>query len=76
MYVPPIPSKKVLGNTKQEFVEERCFLLNMFMKQLSRCPYLLDSQEFSIFVFPTTANMQRELSFLPEMSPEKQLERI
>jgi sorting nexin-1/2 len=52
LYVPPVPSKKAIGNTKQSFVEERCFLLNMFIKQLSRCPYLLDSQEFAIFVKP------------------------
>lgn len=46
LYVPPIPSKKAIGNTKSSFVEERCFLLNMFIKQLSRCPYLVESQEF------------------------------
>jgi hypothetical protein len=32
LYVPPIPVKKAIGNTKQHFVEERCFLLNMFIK--------------------------------------------
>jgi len=45
-YVPPIPKKKVIGNKERAFLEERCFLLNMFIKQLSRCPYLVESQEF------------------------------
>lgn len=76
LYVPPIPGKKVYGNTKNSFVEERCFLLNMFLKQLSRCPYLVESQEFEIFVRPKTNSLQRELSLLPRMSPENQLARI
>jgi hypothetical protein len=65
LYVPPIPSKKAIGNTKQSFVEERCFLPNMFIKQLSRCPYLVESQEFLIFVKPSGNALQRELSLLP-----------
>lgn len=32
MYVPPLPKKKKLGSTKVEFIEERCFLLNMFIR--------------------------------------------
>jgi len=76
LYVPPIPSKKAIGNKEQVFVDERCFLLNMFIKQISRCPYLVESQEFLIFVKPTTRSLQRELSLLPEMSPENQLLRI
>lgn len=51
MYVPPIP-KKALSNKNEEFVEERCFLLNKFVKQLTKCPYLLESQEFNVFCFP------------------------
>jgi len=42
-YVPPIPKKKAIGNKEKVFLDERCFLLNMFMKQLSRCPYLIES---------------------------------
>lgn len=76
LYVPNVPSKKAIGNTKQAFVEERCFLLNMFIKQLCRCPYLIDSQEFAIFVKPQTASLQRELSLLPSDSPEALLNSI
>ena len=32
MYVPPIPGKKYVSNKAEAFVEERCFLLNMFLK--------------------------------------------
>jgi hypothetical protein len=53
LYIPPLPGKQKLGNKKAEFVDERCFLLNMFIRQLARCPYLAESQEFFIFVRPT-----------------------
>ena len=32
LYIPPLPGKKAIGNTKPAFVEERCFLLNMFIR--------------------------------------------
>ena len=32
MYVPPLPPKQTLGTNKIEFIEERCFLLNMFIR--------------------------------------------
>jgi hypothetical protein len=54
LYIPPIPPKKIVGSKNSSFVEERCFLLNMFIKQLSRCPYLVESLEFEIFVRPKT----------------------
>mmetsp|Transcript_32003 Transcript_32003/g.23165 ORF Transcript_32003/g.23165 Transcript_32003/m.23165 type:complete len:119 (+) Transcript_32003:793-1149(+) len=43
MYIPPIPSKKPIGNKKNETINTRCFCLNLFIKQLSRCPYLFES---------------------------------
>jgi len=57
LYIPPLPKKKTMGNQKVSFVEERCFLLNMFIRQLSRCPYLIESSEFSIFVRPSNPNL-------------------
>lgn len=71
LYVPPIPGKKVVGNKSQSFVEGRCFLLNMFFKQLSRCPWLLESDEYNIFVQPESGDptcLQRELTLLPHIS--------
>jgi len=52
LYIPPIPNKKSVGNTKAEFVNERCFLLNLFIRQVARCVYLSESEEFQIFVRP------------------------
>ena len=76
LYVPPIPSKKTVGKMKDEFVSERCFLLNLFIRQVARCPYLVESEEFNIFVRPQSTNIKRELSFLARMSSEQHLVRI
>jgi len=46
MYIPPIPHKKNFGHKDTQTVMERCFLLNLFIKQTARCPYLLESEEF------------------------------
>ena len=48
----------------------------MFIRQTARCPYLVESEEFSIFVKPSQVNLQRELSLLPRLSPENMLVRI
>lgn len=76
LYIPPLPGKRKFGSTKVEFVEERCFLLNMFIRQLARCPYLAESDEFFIFVRPAQVNLQRELALLPRLAPESHLHRI
>mmetsp|Transcript_21896 Transcript_21896/g.26963 ORF Transcript_21896/g.26963 Transcript_21896/m.26963 type:complete len:121 (-) Transcript_21896:893-1255(-) len=76
MYIPPLPPKQTLGTSKVEFIEERCFLLNMFLRQTARCPYLVESEEFHIFARPSQVNLQRELSLLPRLSPENQLNRM
>jgi sorting nexin-1/2 len=67
LYVPPIPPKRRRGNTDQTFVEERCFYLNMFFKQLVRCPYLLDSDELRIFIRPNN-EVERDLTYIPKLS--------
>lgn len=76
LYIPPLPSKQTFGRQKIEFVEERCFLLNMFLRQMARCPYLLESDEFLTFIRPTTTNLNRELKYLPRPSPESLLVKI
>lgn len=67
LYVPPIPPKKKVGNTSQEFIEARCFYLNMFFKQLVRCPYLLESEELQLFIRPHM-DVERALTYLPKLS--------
>ena len=67
MYVPPIPPKKTMGNKDQDFIEARCFYLNMFYKQMVRCPYLLESDELANFIRPQK-EVTRALTYMPKMS--------
>lgn len=32
LYIPPLPEKVTFGNKKNDFIEERSFLLNMFFR--------------------------------------------
>ena len=43
---------------------------------MARCPYLVESEEFAIFVKPQSSNIKRELSYLARISPEQHLNRI
>ena len=57
------------------FIEERCFFLNMFFKQLVRCPYLLESDELKLFIRPIT-NVDKNLTLLPKLTNQKLLEKV
>lgn len=74
-YVPPIPNKRKMNNTDQEFIEDRCFYLNMFFKQLVRCPYLFESEELGLFIRPKS-DVFKNLTLLPKLSNQKFLEKI
>ena len=75
LYVPPVPPKKSMGNTNQEFIEARCFYLNMFFKQLVRCPYLVKSDELNLFIRPQ-GDVERSLTYLPKLTTQKILEKL
>jgi hypothetical protein len=42
-------------------------LLNLFIKQLVRCPYLYESQEFKLFVRPHI-ELEKALTLLPKLN--------
>ena len=49
--------------------------MNLFIKQLVRCPYLLGSEEFHLFIRPHI-DLEKALTLLPNLSSEQLLERI
>jgi hypothetical protein len=72
-----LPEKKVIGNTKDDFVAERCYLLDKFLKQITRCPYLFDSEEFKVFLHPEQ-EIEAQLKYLvgsQTLSPGRLLKR-
>lgn len=56
-------------------MEERCHLLNLFIKQLVRCPYLAESEELHLFIRPHI-ELEKALTLLPKLSADQLLERI
>jgi hypothetical protein len=78
LYVPPIPPKRAMvlylslmfqHNTDKEIVEERQYLLNLFIKQLCHCPYLYESEELKLFVRPHI-ELEKALTLLPKLTSE------
>lgn len=49
LYYPFLPPKKIIGNTDKSHLEERCFLLEQFLRKVYKIPYLLQSDEFLKF---------------------------
>lgn len=76
LYVPPIPPKKSSAKGDQEVCWERYHLLNLFIKQIVRCPYLFESEEFRIFLRPTIPNLEKALTLLPKLNFEESLTRL
>lgn len=50
-------------------------LLNLFIKQLVRCPYLLESEEFYLFARPHI-DLEKALTLMPKLSMDELLQRI
>lgn len=50
--MPAIPPKKAVGNKDIKFILERRYYLERFLKQISKLPYLVNSEEFRIFARP------------------------
>ena len=46
LYVPQIPPKKAIGNKDDKFIEERRALLQEYLRNINRHPYLWQSEEF------------------------------
>jgi sorting nexin-1/2 len=49
-FIPPLPIKKVIGNSDVSFVEERRRGLEIFMNSMSRLKHLWYSKEFQTFL--------------------------
>ena len=63
LYIPALPKKRTFGNKEEDFLNERMYLLSKFIKQLAKCPYLLESEEFEVFVFPKQ-DIDKQLAWL------------
>lgn len=75
VYVPPIPPKKMLGNKKDKFLDERKHFLQRFLQQCCRTPHIIRSDEFRLFSRPS-GDIEKAIEALPPITPEFYLERF
>jgi len=45
LFIPPVPPKQATGNKEENFVEERKYFLDQFVKRIANTPYLACSPE-------------------------------
>ncbi len=64
-----------MDNTDKKLVEERCHLLNLFIKQAVRCPYIYESEELHLFIRPHI-DVEKALTLLPKLTGQQMLERV
>ena len=63
-FIPSIPTKVTLGKMEVNVIQERCYLLNRFMKNISEIPFLWDSDEVRLFIRPNMS-VSQWLSLIP-----------
>lgn len=63
------------GNKGDKFVEDRCYFLDRFMKQMSKYSFLLNSDTFKVFARPS-GEVEKVLNMHPKPNPESMIERF
>lgn len=63
-FIPAIPPKVKIGKNDDEIVQERCYLFNRFMRDISEIPYLWESEEIKMFLRPALS-VSESLNLLP-----------
>ena len=74
-YVPGIPEKKAIGNKDESTINERWYLLNKFLQELSLIPHLWESEEMKIFIRPKL-DVEKNLNLMGIMTSDQTLERL
>ena len=63
-YIPAIPPKKAIGNMETDFIKAREAFLDNFIKQLGQYSFLVESFEFSCFVWHSGEDLEEQYKAL------------
>lgn len=74
-YIPGIPEKKPIGNKDESTVNERWYLFNRFMQEISLIPYLWESEEMTNFIRPKL-DVEKSLNLMGKITPREIVERL
>lgn len=75
VYIPAIPPKVKIGKMEENVVQERCYLFNRFMKDVSEIPFLWESTEVKMFLRPNMS-VSKALSLIPAPTVDQTYERL
>jgi hypothetical protein len=62
-----------VGNKEDLYIQERWYLLNRFIQELSAIEYLWKSDEVKAFIRPTL-EVEKSLVLMPKLSSDQTLE--
>jgi sorting nexin-1/2 len=62
IYIPYMPSKKIIGNRDVKFIIERRYFLERFYMQMSRYDYLIYGPEWALFCHPREGPKEGDLA--------------
>lgn len=61
MYIPPIPSKKLLGKTETQTTLNRIRFLNEFLKKVASLSHIYYGEEFQVFIRSSDVDVTKSL---------------
>lgn len=74
-YIPGIPPKKPINNKGESVINERWYLFNKFMQDISLIPHLWESDEMTTFLRPKL-DVEKSLNLMGKITSEQILERL
>jgi sorting nexin-1/2 len=73
IFIPPLPEKKTVGNKGADFVTDRSYWLDHFMKRCAKLSYVFYSEEMEIFLKTPAESVSKLLSGIKKEAPFKML---
>eukprot|EP00331_Platyophrya_macrostoma_P027895 CAMPEP_0176452576 /NCGR_PEP_ID=MMETSP0127-20121128/28628_1 /TAXON_ID=938130 /ORGANISM="Platyophrya macrostoma, Strain WH" /LENGTH=432 /DNA_ID=CAMNT_0017841077 /DNA_START=19 /DNA_END=1313 /DNA_ORIENTATION=- len=73
--IPPIPSKKSVGNMEAWFVKDRMKFLEAFLIRVSEMPHLYYSEEFQIFLKNPTQDLEKAFTSAKKVTTQEIVEK-
>ncbi len=74
--IPFMPEKKVIGAKDIQFLQDRTFYLQRFLRKCARFEFIIESQEFQLFSRPQGLSIEKSLKGLLPLSSAAKFDRI
>ncbi len=71
-----MPEKKVIGAKDIQFLQDRTFYLQRFLRKCGRFEFIVESQEFQLFSRPQGLSIEKSLKNLLPLSTQAKFDRI